>query len=197
MVASWVGTPQRIRIRRPVEPLPEFHLSYVFVAPPSRLPAAARTARWANAQRFSSFAHSPRRLQIYDACTNGDVKAVKRGIEQGANLEKLQRGSNTPLWGASWQGQLEVVKVLLAAGAKVNARSPVVRECWCFRCQTVGACVLWRCAAVSAQLTERRALGGNTKRRIAVLHLMLTLRGARLPLCRVCIAVWMHSVVCR
>ena len=118
--------------------------------------------------------------QIFDACLDGDVAAVKKGIaagrdappsaglvrihdvallaatsavsaaghprsssciyfpahgastclpcaSAGANIERLDRGSSTPLYGAAWQGQLAVVQLLLKAGAKVNARSPVVR----------------------------------------------------------------------
>lgn len=54
----------------------------------------------------------------YKAAGDGDVAAVKKAIEAGADID-YTHGTNmlTPLIIASINGHIEVVKVLLAAGA--------------------------------------------------------------------------------
>ena len=71
---------------------------------------------------------------IHRAARDGDVKEVERLIKAGADVEvQVNRTGMTALQIAAWandhstslaQKQLEVAKVLIAAGAKVNGQAP-------------------------------------------------------------------------
>src|SRR5262245_50521616 len=60
------------------------------------------------------------------AIEDHDVDAVKALLESGLSTEtSIDYGEHkiTPLIKAAWDGDEEIVKVLLAAGAKINARA--------------------------------------------------------------------------
>ena len=65
--------------------------------------------------------------ELFRACREGDLQAAQRAISRGraGNLERLQIGGRsewTPLLTAVVHNQLAIVTLLLAAGAKVEAR---------------------------------------------------------------------------
>jgi ankyrin repeat protein len=62
--------------------------------------------------------------QIIRAAKNGDAATVRALIEADpALLNARDKDGSTPLHCASWKGHVEVVTLLLGAGADVNARN--------------------------------------------------------------------------
>ncbi|MDF2941002.1 MAG: hypothetical protein K0R66_1644 [Gammaproteobacteria bacterium] len=64
-------------------------------------------------------------MKLYEAARDGDIEEVKRQLKGGvfkkkANLEEIDINNNTALIHAAWQGRLEIVEILLAAGANVH-----------------------------------------------------------------------------
>jgi ankyrin repeat protein len=57
---------------------------------------------------------------LHWAARNMHDKCVKYCIEMGANVNARTNSGNTPLHHASWQGQVDIVRVLLDAGAFVD-----------------------------------------------------------------------------
>jgi ankyrin repeat protein len=62
------------------------------------------------------------REQLHFASGDGDLQAVKRLLQQGADPNAFDDLGWTPLIHAAKRGHLDVVRCLLAAGAKVDAR---------------------------------------------------------------------------
>lgn len=60
--------------------------------------------------------------QLWEASRTGDAAAVKKLLEQGADVNAKFRYNQTPLFKAAERGHTEVVKVLLAGGAEVNLK---------------------------------------------------------------------------
>ncbi len=55
---------------------------------------------------------------------DADIAHIKKLIAMGANLEARDDKGNTPLISSSYRAQLDVMKVLLGAGANPNAETP-------------------------------------------------------------------------
>jgi len=63
-------------------------------------------------------------MSLFNAAKNGNVNAVKKLLNNGANVNQANDNEGkTPLYGASKGGHTEVVKLLLAKGADVNKAS--------------------------------------------------------------------------
>jgi ankyrin repeat protein len=64
------------------------------------------------------------RKEILKAAKSGDARKVKELLATDAALiDARDTDGSTPLHCATWKGQLEVVSVLLSAGADVNAHN--------------------------------------------------------------------------
>ena len=60
---------------------------------------------------------------IYGAARGGDLEAVKKFLDEGADINQRGYGGGTPLHCASsWSNKKEVVELLIAKGADVNAK---------------------------------------------------------------------------
>ena len=58
---------------------------------------------------------------LLDAAKFGDIEAAKEAIEDGADVNAIVN-DRTPLSAATWKGQTEIVKRLIAEGADVNTK---------------------------------------------------------------------------
>ncbi len=63
----------------------------------------------------------PSPSSLHDACAEGSVEDVRSFLDQGANVNGLNANHNTPLYVASRNGRLEVVKLLIEYGALMLA----------------------------------------------------------------------------
>jgi ankyrin repeat protein len=62
-------------------------------------------------------------ISIHDAATDGAIKAVKQHLNAGADVNvKGGFADGTPLLYAAWEDIKEIVELLIAKGAGVNAR---------------------------------------------------------------------------
>ena len=61
--------------------------------------------------------------ELIEAAKNGNVEDVEDIINEGANIEHFDEIGNTALMYAAIYGHLEVVKLLIIAGADINATS--------------------------------------------------------------------------
>jgi len=59
---------------------------------------------------------------IHKAAEKGDIAAIERHLQNGADVNVKDQDGNTPLMWATYNGSLEVVKFLVAKGVNVNAR---------------------------------------------------------------------------
>lgn len=66
--------------------------------------------------------NAQRQLRLHQAAVTGDIDEVARLISQGEDVTAVDSALLTPLHMACQQGHLEVSRVLLAAGAPVDAR---------------------------------------------------------------------------
>lgn len=62
--------------------------------------------------------------KLFLACENGEVGVLKKLLAAGVNVQETRNGV-TPLHIASWNGHAEVVSILLAHGAHIDARDAV------------------------------------------------------------------------
>ena len=60
---------------------------------------------------------------LFQQSGSGNAKEVAALLEQGARVVAVQLGGRTPLYIAAQQGRLEVMRLLIDAGADVNART--------------------------------------------------------------------------
>ncbi len=74
-----------------------------------------------NARRFAGLAAS----DLADAAQRGDLSALRAGINQGANLDRTERGF--PLIVAIIAGQTEAAAMLIEAGANIQLKDNVGR----------------------------------------------------------------------
>jgi len=67
--------------------------------------------------------------ELHQAATKGDLKKVKKLLEQGADVNARDSDGRTPLHEAAYKDHLDVAKLLIEKGADVNARDGVGRQC--------------------------------------------------------------------
>ena len=71
---------------------------------------------------------------IHKACENGNIKAVKRFLADGTNVNVKNDDGLTPLMEAAGWGEKEIAELLIAEGADVNAQcdgiSPLHSSVW-------------------------------------------------------------------
>lgn len=63
----------------------------------------------------------PRRTVLHNVIEVGDWKAVELVLQAGAHVNHIPRYLATPLQTAAWYGNAEVVKLLISAGADIDA----------------------------------------------------------------------------
>ena len=59
---------------------------------------------------------------IHDAARDGNIALVSRELSRGADVNAKDRDGATPLPWAAWAGHKQVVELLIAKGADVNAK---------------------------------------------------------------------------
>ena len=64
----------------------------------------------------------PAWLSIFNAAEQGNIEAVKKHLADGVGVNKKDKGGYTPLHWAAFRGHKEVVELLIAKGAEVNAK---------------------------------------------------------------------------
>src|SRR5262245_42509001 len=74
---------------------------------------------------LSSFAADSPRDALWAACRNEDPKAVKAALEQKADVNAANEMGVTALWIAAGKKNLEVIELLLAAGADPSCRDGI------------------------------------------------------------------------
>ena len=67
--------------------------------------------------------------EILNAAARGDAAQVTALLSSGAKVEARDRDGRTPLLLATHGNHVEVARLLIAAGADVNAKNSAVREC--------------------------------------------------------------------
>ena len=68
------------------------------------------------------------KLASFLAALNGKAEAVSRAISYGADINKPSNhlySHGTPLHHAVWSGSLDTVKILIDAGANLNAKDAI------------------------------------------------------------------------
>jgi peptide-methionine (S)-S-oxide reductase len=90
------------------------------------LPTALCLEKWEDADRLAANAsNDEKQFSLVLAALNGRGKAVERAIGYGADINKPSAhlySHATPLHHAVWSGSLDTVKVLIDAGANLNAK---------------------------------------------------------------------------
>ena len=61
------------------------------------------------------------RRSIFEAARTGEIEAVQDFLRSGVDVNDSDRSNWTPLMYAAWKGQVEVVRMLVGAGANVDA----------------------------------------------------------------------------
>ena len=61
-------------------------------------------------------------ISMYDAAEVGNIDAVKQHLAAGTDVNAKDKDGWTPLHPASYEGHQEIVELLIAKGADVNAR---------------------------------------------------------------------------
>ena len=62
-------------------------------------------------------------MDLINACARNQVDRAEKLINNGADVNSLDRDSCTPLHHAAVKGNLELINLLILNGAKVNSRS--------------------------------------------------------------------------
>ena len=60
------------------------------------------------------------------AASTGDIEAVKQYLDAGGDVNAKNKVTTTPLYWAAYEGQKEIVELLITNGADVNLRSGMV-----------------------------------------------------------------------
>ena len=68
---------------------------------------------------------SAKDISIGDAAAKGDIEAVKQHLDAGADVNAKGKHGRTPLHYAALNGQKEIVELLIANGANMNAKIEV------------------------------------------------------------------------
>ena len=61
-------------------------------------------------------------LELWRAATKGDSNSVRNCLQNGADPNYMGSQGTTPLMEASWEGHMDIVRLLLEAGADVKSR---------------------------------------------------------------------------
>ncbi|MBT5621386.1 MAG: ankyrin repeat domain-containing protein [Verrucomicrobia bacterium] len=61
-------------------------------------------------------------ISMYDAAEVGNIEAVKQHLAAGTDVNAKDKDGWSPLHPASYEGHQEIVELLIAKGADVNAR---------------------------------------------------------------------------
>ncbi|HLK59180.1 MAG TPA: ankyrin repeat domain-containing protein [Chthonomonadaceae bacterium] len=64
------------------------------------------------------------KLDLCDAASIGDVAAIRRLVQQGADVNRADREGNTPLMLAAERGRIPALQTLLGLGAKLESVTP-------------------------------------------------------------------------
>src|SRR5215212_2764304 len=70
-------------------------------------------------------AADPKRDALWTAVRGGDVAAVRKAVEDGADVNARNEYGVSALWIAAGKGKLDVVEFLVGKGADVNARDDI------------------------------------------------------------------------
>lgn len=70
---------------------------------------------------------SYKETSLHDAVRRNDKNEVLRLIKKGANINALDSMGFTPLHEAAMKGRVEIAKILISKGAKVNSRTGIYR----------------------------------------------------------------------
>ena len=95
--------------------------------------------------------------QLWNASRAGDHPAVQRALDQGADVQAVfGEKSSTPLHEACYCGYLKIIRTLLAAGAKTEAKAqrgqtPLIWACFAGHVEVIRILVLEAGANVKAQ----------------------------------------------
>ena len=65
---------------------------------------------------------APRNPSIHKAARVGHIKAVKRNLASGTDVNAKDEGGVTPLQHAAYWGHKEIAELLISQGADVNAK---------------------------------------------------------------------------
>jgi len=60
-------------------------------------------------------------ISIWRGAEKGDIEAVKEHLAAGTDVNAMNIYENTPLHSAAWNGHTEIIQLLIAEGANVNA----------------------------------------------------------------------------
>ncbi len=88
----------------------------------SALIACTSTETSVKQSEVSSIDQSEVSMNLILAAQQGDVEAVARLLEQGADVNVANNRGVTPLIAAAYQNNVEVAKLLIEAGANVNVQ---------------------------------------------------------------------------
>ncbi len=114
------STPPKLEsLAPPAEPAVAARAPVPAAAPQMAARAAQGGSVYRSADRASSNASSPAKLQ--SAAAVGDVAQADWLLDQGVSIDARDNAGSTPLMLAVTQGRLEVVRLLLARGADPNA----------------------------------------------------------------------------
>ena len=82
------------------------------ISPPNKIAAESQLTELSQAES---------QLTVHEAAKEGNLKAVKQHLADGADLDARDGDRMTPLHLAAMEGHKEIVKLLIPKGADVNA----------------------------------------------------------------------------
>lgn len=69
-------------------------------------------------------AKATRQLELISAVQHGNIEQIDRWLDEGADINHLDRENSAPLHYAAGKGDMAVVKHLVTRGADINLRGP-------------------------------------------------------------------------